>query len=158
MLWLYLWLPLATLALWALGGERFYEHMVVLEGYRSFLEHLRLYQSVIVTMAALYLGWALVNQIRFRGVERRRRPPAVRPEEMARFFGVDEAQALALRSAPRAVIHHGPGGAIERIELDGDGSRPPALPPPGSVHARAPERREERGRQGEKTPGRARVA
>ncbi|MEM7252109.1 MAG: poly-beta-1,6-N-acetyl-D-glucosamine biosynthesis protein PgaD [Pseudomonadota bacterium] len=117
-IWLYLWLPLITLVMWGLGIHRFYDRMVFLEGYRVFLENIVLYQSVIVAIGVIYIGWALWNNLRFKDIERRKATPLIDDHEMTDFFAISQHDLVALRSASSATIVHNRNGAISRIVVD----------------------------------------
>lgn len=69
---LYLWQPLLSILAWGLNIRLFYNHMILLGGYQTFLNLLTIYLSVIATLGGALVLWARVNQWRFRGRERRR--------------------------------------------------------------------------------------
>ena len=68
---IYLWQPAISLLAWALNLNVFYEHMVVLGGYRTFVNLLINYATVIGILAGALLLWARINQWRFSGLDRR---------------------------------------------------------------------------------------
>ncbi len=103
-LWLYLWLPLINLIAWLLGFKVFYQHMIVLGGYAGFLQLLGVYFVIILLIGMTLLSWALYNQIRFRGKDRRGAVPPARNEDVARFFGVSEEELQAAQKTRRLVI------------------------------------------------------
>jgi len=103
-LYLYLWLPLATLALWWLG---------LTFGFRVLRPSSE--PSVDVALFALLLkagllavllmvGWAEYNRRRFQGNERRGPRPIVSPEQSAAAFGVEAEVARRLRGARLATL------------------------------------------------------
>ncbi len=115
----YLWLPLLSLAAWSLGLKLFYHHMVVLEGYQGLLQLLGLYATIIALLSGIYLGWALYNWFRFRGMERRRGMPPVTVDELARHFGLEPHQLQACQHSKRLQVHHDAQAritAIDRLE------------------------------------------
>ncbi|RME32881.1 MAG: poly-beta-1,6-N-acetyl-D-glucosamine biosynthesis protein PgaD [Gammaproteobacteria bacterium] len=117
--YVYLWLPLISLAAWSLGIQLFYRHMIVLEGYKGLLELLGIYAAVIALLSGIYLGWAIYNWLRFRGVDRRQGMPPVTTEELATRFGIDPAQLEACQQTRRLRVHHDKEAritAIDRLE------------------------------------------
>lgn len=139
--WLYLWLPFATFGGWIFGGWLFQRQMVApMHGY---LITLAGYLGVIVLLAVLFLGWALYNGARFRGVDRRKARPITVDEDMAAFFEVSVDEMMALRQARRGVLHFSPEGGITGMDLSSPPvSRPvPApfsLPPSGDTRSSVP--------------------
>jgi len=115
--WVYLWLPVITLAGWLAGLERFHFHMVVLEGYQGFLDLLVIYALIILGLGGVLIGWAKYNHLRFRGVERRRARPQVSVEAIARYVGRTGAEIEGWRAAQIAVVHHDAQGAIAAVEV-----------------------------------------
>ncbi len=103
-LWLYLWLPLINLIAWLLGFKVFYQHMIVLGGYVGFLQLLGIYFVIILLIGTTLLSWALYNQIRFRGKDRREAVPPATNEDVARFFGVNEEDLQSAQKTRRLVI------------------------------------------------------
>lgn len=69
---LYLWQPLLSLVAWGFNIRLFYNHMIVLGGYRSFLDLLGFYAIVVAFLGGGLILWARINQWRFRGRDRRR--------------------------------------------------------------------------------------
>lgn len=69
---LYLWQPLLSILAWGLNIRLFYNHMILLGGYRTFLDLLTMYLCIIAVLAGGLILWARINQWRFRGKERRK--------------------------------------------------------------------------------------
>lgn len=103
-IWLYLWLPLVSLIAWFFGVQVFYEHMILLGGYRGFLQLLTLYSTAVLCIAVVLIVWALSNQFRFRGKERREPIPPATKEETARFFKISVDAVARAQEANRMVI------------------------------------------------------
>lgn len=112
LLYAYLWLPLLSLLAWLAGLRFFYYEMFVLGGYEGIVRLLGLYASIIVVISAIYIGWALINYWRFKGVERRKAKPPVSAGEMAGYFGLDEADILAWQGARVAIVNHDAQGRV----------------------------------------------
>lgn len=68
---LYLWQPLLSVLAWWLNIRLFYNHMILLGGYRTFLDLLAMYLATIAVLGGGLILWARINQWRFRGKERR---------------------------------------------------------------------------------------
>lgn len=118
-IWFYLWIPVISLLAWLLGLEFFYQHMVVLEGLRGLLDTGVWYALVVVAIGLAFVSWSYFNLLRFRGKDKRRRPPEVPDEEMARFFGIDQADLQHARRARRLVVRYGEDGSIAGIDVEG---------------------------------------
>jgi biofilm PGA synthesis protein PgaD len=103
-LWLYLWLPMISLIGWLFGVKLFYEHMIVLGGYRGFLQLLGLYSLAVFCISMSLILWALSNQFRFRGNERREPIPPANHEDVARFFKIREEALHEAQNAKSLVI------------------------------------------------------
>ncbi|MEK6776437.1 MAG: poly-beta-1,6-N-acetyl-D-glucosamine biosynthesis protein PgaD [bacterium] len=102
--WIYLWLPLISLVAWLLGIRFYYEHMIVLGGYLGFLKVMGLYALIIFILGIALVFWALVNQIRFRGKDRRKTVYATKEEEVINFFGISRDDLRIAQKAKRLTI------------------------------------------------------
>lgn len=114
--YVYLWVPLLSVIAWGLGFHFFYEHMIVLEGYRGLLRVLGVYAVVIAALSVVFLGWARINYLRFRGVERRRMPALASAADLAGFFGVEAGDIPAWQQARRLTVHFDADGHIAAVE------------------------------------------
>ena len=114
-LWFYLWIPVISLVAWLLGIKVFYREMIVLEGLQGLVDLLGWYGLTIAVIAVCYTGWALYNQFRFRGRNRRHEQPEVEPLEVANSFDIEPALILPLQEAKRILIAHDEQGRIRRI-------------------------------------------
>lgn len=85
----YMWQPLISMVAWAFKIKLFYNHMVVLGGYASFIDLTVIYISVILALSAIFLGWARINQWRFQGKEKRTSQKNVINEVLSRDFNVN---------------------------------------------------------------------
>ncbi|MCZ7564460.1 MAG: poly-beta-1,6-N-acetyl-D-glucosamine biosynthesis protein PgaD [Burkholderiales bacterium] len=133
--YIYLWLPLVTLAGWAFGLWRGYDVFLLNEGYRSFTTILLWYAATIALFSAMLIGWALYNGFRFRGRERRRRPRPLDVDEQARYYGVEAGDLEAWRREKTLVVTHDPLGRIVKVTPRPAGpvvARPVEVPPPPS--------------------------
>ncbi|AUD78760.1 poly-beta-1,6-N-acetyl-D-glucosamine biosynthesis protein PgaD [Kangiella profundi] len=88
----YLWQPLISLVAWYFGFELFYDHMIELGGYKEFANILLIYLQVIVLLGVVFLAWAKINELRFRGKSRRKLVAVVTDSDIASYFRVEERQ------------------------------------------------------------------
>lgn len=105
----YLWLPLLTLLLWVVG--------VRLSFLELYLRDQRLDAALLVTLpllllacAALMIGWAEYNRLRFRGYERRAPRGNVGDHEVASALYAPEELGTALVGARSALLAMDPKG------------------------------------------------
>lgn len=114
--WLYLWLPLISLIGWLFGVRVFYEHMILPGGYRGLLQLLTLYAMAVLFLAAVLIIWAVSNQLRFRGKERRESIPPATNEEVALFFEISADVLAKAQRADRLVIAFDEASDAPQIE------------------------------------------
>lgn len=75
------------------------------------------YLIVALINAAVLIGWAKYNQIRFR-VERRKRRPGLGRDELAASFSIAPALVQDLSNGRVLTVFHYDTGAISRAEVD----------------------------------------
>lgn len=114
MVWVYLWMPLVTLAFWATGliayggylDNNFYAEL-------SELEHTAFYYSVVVCiLGSSLLLWARIEFLRFHKVNRRSRPVAVVTAELAEYAKLPVHVMENLKHARRVTAHHDAHGHV----------------------------------------------
>jgi biofilm PGA synthesis protein PgaD len=115
-LYLYLWQPLLSLVLWSFGVGLAYEEMLNRGGFSGLLGLLGSYVAIIAAFSAMFLGWAWINYLRFRGTDRRRAAPAVNSRDLAEFFDVPLADLIQWRACKSLTIHHDPHGNVVGAE------------------------------------------
>lgn len=101
--YLYLWLPIATLALWWMGTRLGFRE---LRPYPEFID-IDLFWLLLTALAiavVLLVSWAEYNRIRFQGQDRRQQQPALPPLSTAEAMGVDALVAGNLQDARRTVV------------------------------------------------------
>lgn len=118
--YLYLWQPLISLVLWALGLGLAHHEMVGQGGYLGLLRLLGVYGLIIFALTVVYLGWALINYYRFRGVERRNAQTIVSLQESAEFFGVEPEELSAWRAQRSLRLYHDEHGNVTTAKAVGD--------------------------------------
>jgi len=110
---LYLWQPLLSLLAWGLNIHLFYNHMIVLGGYRAFIHLLAFYSLVILCLGGGLILWARINQWRFRGKNRRRDFFTTDAAQLCQQFAVEATDLERARQSDRIVVKLAPDGSIE---------------------------------------------
>lgn len=103
---------LAMLADWLVDPEGAW----LLHRFAAILPTLVLYSQVAAANSLALFAWALANQLRFQGRERRRGLTNVGVPELARFHHVSEHDVAQWLNARRLVIHHDEMGNIDYVE------------------------------------------
>jgi len=117
-LWAYLWLPLISLIGWLFGIRVFYRHMVELGGWTWFAEMLTFYLIVIGSISGALILWALYNQTRFRGKDRRGARAPATEVEMGSFFGIDVGTLRRAQRSRRMTVLFDKDARIREIRWD----------------------------------------
>ena len=113
--YIYLWLPLITLAAWWIGAKLFNLHMIQLSGYTGLLDKLGLYAAIIIIIGALLIGWAKIEHLRFKDKPRRKDSFAVTDREVAKKYNLQESQLAQLRLEKSVIVHFSDMGTITGI-------------------------------------------
>ena len=82
----------------------------------STFDTLTLYVIVALINAAILIGWALYNQMRFRGRNRRQSIGDLSDQKIAESFKVKISSLEELRTSRFAVVFHDEGGEIRDIQ------------------------------------------
>ncbi|MDH5507807.1 MAG: poly-beta-1,6-N-acetyl-D-glucosamine biosynthesis protein PgaD [Anaerolineae bacterium] len=112
LIYVYLWLPMLTLVAWVLGFTRIFDEMVIEGGYAALARVLLIYLLVILVIGSIYLGWARINYVRFRGVERRKTQERVSDQELADHFSVSLDTLNHWQQAKSLFITHDEDGNV----------------------------------------------
>jgi biofilm PGA synthesis protein PgaD len=104
LLWLYLFVPLLALIAWALGAMLVYQTLIQGLKPEGLQEVLATYGSGIAGLLVIYLSWAIVSFLRFRGVGRRRTAPVATIAELAASHRLTEPALRQLQAAQRLVL------------------------------------------------------
>ena len=115
-IWVFLWLPLITLAGWLFFGYRFQIEMFQFNGYERFVNVLVVYAIVIGVMTGGLMLWALYNNIRFRGVDRRKLTAAPSNTEMGTWAKHPATLLTQWQECSVVTVHHDKDGNIELVE------------------------------------------
>jgi len=102
--YLYLWVPLLSLAAWWFGVELAYDVMVRSGGAATVWSAVLGYLQVIGVIVVVVVVWSLTNLARFRGAPRRKAGRCVNDEEIGAWFGVEPATLPALRANKIAAV------------------------------------------------------
>ena len=95
--YMYLWVPLISLAAWLLGFEFGYDAMVRAGGAAGLQEVLWWYGLVIALIFVALTSWSASNRRRFRHRNRRRASGVIGDEQLRESFGVSTADLERLR-------------------------------------------------------------
>ncbi|MDP3841352.1 MAG: poly-beta-1,6-N-acetyl-D-glucosamine biosynthesis protein PgaD [Oxalobacteraceae bacterium] len=117
--WVYLWMPLITLCMWALGFDAYSDYIQDRSSHKmEEMSHLFVvYLSVIAVLGGGLLAWARTEFIRFRDVQRRTRPLPTEVAELAIFAQVATATMIGLSAARRMVVQHDAHGRFLSAEI-----------------------------------------
>lgn len=116
--YLYLWVPLASLFAWWFGFELAYDVMIRTGGARELANVLVLYGIIFGAIFTTVAFWSLGNLLRYGKLSRRKAREIATTAEIAEHFGLDADSVARLRAA-RSVA----------IDFDADG-RPLIEPSP----------------------------
>jgi biofilm PGA synthesis protein PgaD len=112
MLWAYLWLPLITSAVWALGYHQIVTHFPWSKQDHEMRRLIVLYVLIITGLGGSLVSWAQLEYRRFRHVHRRAMPSSVTVEELAVHAGLGIADMQDWQSARRLVVAHDDHGKM----------------------------------------------
>jgi biofilm PGA synthesis protein PgaD len=85
------------------------------------LHTMKIYVYIVVFNSILFLGWALYNQMRFFGKERRKLRASVTVKELAFLYRLPVEQINLLQRSRIMTLHHDTTGYIDHMELARDG-------------------------------------
>jgi len=74
------------------------------------------YVEVMGIFVVIYIGWALYNQVRFQGKNRRRTVIPVKPEDLAHFYRLETQQVESFQHARTLTIYHDNKGHIIKVK------------------------------------------
>ena len=76
------------------------------------------YIEVIAVNSALFIAWAVYNQLMYGGRNRRKSADPVKAEEIGAFFGLSSSEVDACREARRLIVLHDRNGAIIEFQTN----------------------------------------
>ena len=89
LVWVYIWLPLVSLAAWALGLRYAWMHVFLAQ--RPSFETLGSYSLVVASMGVLLVAWSRYNLRRFGRLARRRAPS---PRRSVRWRNTSRSRSI----------------------------------------------------------------
>ena len=113
--YVYLWLPLISLAAWWLGYSTFKYHMITLHGISGFKDLLITYALVITMLAGLLLCWAKLEHLRFKDKSRRNAIQPVSKLALATYFKQSEATLSLMQTKKVVVVKYNQEGKITEL-------------------------------------------
>ncbi len=123
MLWMYLWLPVVTLAAWYLGARTFIREIVIPDP-RTMATLALGYLIVVVILGVALVVWSRYNLRRFRGRERRHASHPVSDREMQEWFRISPEKMERLRWEGSLIIEHDDEGQVLAVVESGWEVRP----------------------------------
>lgn len=115
--WGHLWLPVITLAAWAVGIDLVYQK-TVLDDAAHGIDDLVFLLRAGTLCAALFFAWASYNRWRYGGAERRGAIENTPQAAIADYFGASEIVSDRLRRMRRTVLHVDANGRPIRAVVD----------------------------------------
>lgn len=114
---LYLWQPLLSIIAWGFNIQLFYNHMILMGGYKAFLQLLTGYLQVIGLLGGGLILWARINQWRFRGSDRRRHLGNTDMQKMQQEFGISADVLDTMKNSRIVKISINAEGKLSHVEL-----------------------------------------
>lgn len=111
-IWIYLWMPLLTLAAWSFG---FYQAHEQFQWEKEVIELRRLlgwYSIVVAAFGGSLLLWALSEYLRFKNKHRRSSSASIRPQDLARYTGAPEVDVATWQSLRCVLAYHDDHGSL----------------------------------------------
>ncbi len=97
--WFYLFIPLLSIAAWAVGMTLVYQALVPNLEITDLWRMLSHYAAGIGVLSGIYILWAVSSFIRFRGIERRKLAPVIPDHLYAHSHNLSNGELNRLRSA-----------------------------------------------------------
>jgi biofilm PGA synthesis protein PgaD len=109
---------------WMVAGHKL-PHLLAIA---DLLHTLGFYVIIILANGAILITWALYNQFRFRGMDRRKNPKPVSVADLAGLYGLPAEDIANWQSSRILVMDHNPDGTLTRVISKVGGQI--LLPPP----------------------------
>jgi len=119
---IYMWQPLISMLAWCFKIKIFYDHMIILGGYKDFSELLLIYSLIILALGGMLIVWAKINQFRFRGKENRKFIELVTVEREAEYFKLDALNLTQWKQYKNCRVQLNQQGEIQTVEALGEGT------------------------------------
>jgi poly-beta-1,6-N-acetyl-D-glucosamine biosynthesis protein PgaD len=115
MLYVYLWLPFITLIAWWFGLKIFHRQIIELHGYEGVIDKLGLYSIIIIILSIVLIGWARIENYRFKDSVRRVGRNNVSVGEVAKTFNLQESQLTQLMQKKSVIVYFSEKGQLSGI-------------------------------------------
>jgi biofilm PGA synthesis protein PgaD len=129
-IWVYLVVPLLSLAAWVVGAHTVYTLMLQDLGVDDLVQKASYYGAGILVLVTVYLTWAMVSFFRYRNMSRRSAPEIPTDSSLGATHGLSGLQIQLLRSANRYVVST---EDLERMFSEQDDGGAPEDAPPESA-------------------------
>jgi biofilm PGA synthesis protein PgaD len=114
--WVYLWMPLVTLAAWSFGLYRVYSEFRWEAEVMELKRLAVLYLIVACALGGSLLLWAFTEYMRFRNSSRRSMPQAAAMRELAAVARLQEDEVLAWQVSRCVTAHHDEQGLLIGVD------------------------------------------
>lgn len=115
MLYIYLWLPFITLITWWIGLKIFHRQIIELHGYEGVIDKLGLYSVIVIILSIILIGWARIENYRFKDAARRVGRNNVSIAEVAKTFNQQESQLAQLMQKKSVIVYFSEEGQLTEI-------------------------------------------
>ncbi len=112
----YIWQPLISMVAWVFKIKLFYDHMIILGGYRAFIATALIYLSVVCVLGGALILWAKIQQWRFSGVERRSEMPRLTQDQLADYYHVPSQFLIEWQTYKNATVYFDGHHQFESVE------------------------------------------
>lgn len=110
--WVYLWLPLITLAAWSFGFYQAHAYFHWEDQVAELKRLMGVYSVVVTALGSILLLWALSEYMRFHNKHRRTAAPPVSPKDLADQCGVSALDVAAWQKQRCLVAYHDDNGGF----------------------------------------------
>ena len=115
MLYIYLWLPFITFLAWWIGLKILHRQIIELHGYEGVIDKLGLYSMIVIILSIALIGWARVENYRFKDSIRRVGRSSVSVGEIAKVFSLQESQLARLMQKQSVIVYFSEEGKLIEI-------------------------------------------
>ena len=116
-LYVYLWLPLISLAAWFFGLRFAYTLVERAGGPESLLNLLYWFGVFLLVISATIIGWSALQRARFAGNERRTSTPTLSAEDELSFWQISQAELDLLRNENQLLVEFDEQAQLSRVQL-----------------------------------------
>jgi biofilm PGA synthesis protein PgaD len=117
--YLYLWMPIISLAAWYLGYEFAYENVIKAGGIDTLLQLLLSFVMMLGVVMIIVIGWSMIQFWRFRGKDRRSATPRPDPAAEMALWNIDEASFTNIRHAKNMTLDIDENEVLTLVKTEG---------------------------------------